>query len=172
MRTTHLSTIITYFTQRGVLDVWSWLQYLTLFHLLKIIFFKWANPGLFFIYFRSFQTIQYNFYNKSKKCSFSIQRWDSNPWPFKHESSPITTRPGLPPLLKMLLLTWWINPKKTMRDMLKMYQSVRSGFHLLNVLCLSLCAFIRTIGTVSGIRNRGSWCGKSDKNPSPVTKLN
>ena len=31
------------------------------------------------------------------KCSSSIRRRDSNPRPFKHESSPITTRPGLTP---------------------------------------------------------------------------
>ena len=34
---------------------------------------------------------------KMSKCPSSIQCWDSNPWPFQHESSPITTRPGLPP---------------------------------------------------------------------------
>ena len=29
------------------------------------VFFKWAIPGLFFVYFRSFQTNkQFNFYNK------------------------------------------------------------------------------------------------------------
>ena len=27
-------------------------------------FFKWANSGLFFVYFRSFSNKQYNFYNK------------------------------------------------------------------------------------------------------------
>ena len=32
-----------------------------------------------------------------KKCTSSIWRRDSNPRPYKHESSPITTRPGLPP---------------------------------------------------------------------------
>ena len=32
----------------------------------------------------------------SKRPS-SIRRWDSNARPFQHESSPITTRPGLPP---------------------------------------------------------------------------
>ena len=30
-------------------------------------------------------------------CLSSIRRWDSNPQPLEHESSPITTRPGLPP---------------------------------------------------------------------------
>ena len=31
------------------------------------------------------------------KCPSSIQCWDSNSQPLKHKSSPITTRPGLPP---------------------------------------------------------------------------
>ena len=31
------------------------------------------------------------------KCPSSIRCRDSNPRPFKHESPPITTRPGLPP---------------------------------------------------------------------------
>ena len=30
------------------------------------------------------------------KCPPSIWSWDSNPRPLEHESSPITTRPGLP----------------------------------------------------------------------------
>ena len=35
--------------------------------------------------------------NQCEKCPFSIQYQDSNPQPFKHESTNITTRPGLPP---------------------------------------------------------------------------
>ena len=69
--------------------------------LLTFVFFlkKWANSGFFFINFRSFSNKQYNFYNKSigKKCPSSIRRRDSNPQPLKHESLPISTRPGLPP---------------------------------------------------------------------------
>ena len=41
---------------------------------------------------------QYNFYNKSMWKNVnpsSIWRWDSNPRPFEHKSSPITTRPWL-----------------------------------------------------------------------------
>ena len=33
----------------------------------------------------------------------SIKHWDSNPRPLKHESSPLTTRPGLPPKGLLLL---------------------------------------------------------------------
>ena len=63
---------------------------------LKRSFFKWANPGLFFVYFRSFQTNNTNFTINVKKCPSSIQSWDSNPRPYAPESSPITTRPGPP----------------------------------------------------------------------------
>ena len=60
---------------------------------------KWANPGLFFFYFWSFKkkTIQFLQKINVNKCSSRIRRRDSNPRPFKHELSPITTRPGLPP---------------------------------------------------------------------------
>ena len=36
--------------------------------------------------------------NKCEKCPSSIQGWGSNPQPSEHESPPITTRPGLPPV--------------------------------------------------------------------------
>ena len=66
-----------------------------------IIFLKnWANPGLFFVYFWSFQTNNTIFTtNQCEKCPSSIRRWDSNPRPLERESTPITTRPGLPPLM-------------------------------------------------------------------------
>ena len=54
-----------------------------------------ANPGLFFVYFRSFQTN--NKISTTNQCPSSIWCRDSNPRPHKHELSPITTRPGLPP---------------------------------------------------------------------------
>ena len=62
---------------------------------------KWAIPGLFFVYFRSFQTNINTILQQTnvKKCPSSIRRWDSNPWPSDHESPPITTRPGLPPIV-------------------------------------------------------------------------
>ena len=60
---------------------------------------KWANPGLFFVYFRSFQT---NFtiftMNKCEEYTSSIRRRESNPRHLERESLPITTRPGLPPI--------------------------------------------------------------------------
>ena len=46
-----------------------------------------------------------------KKDPSSIWCWDSNPRPLKHELSPITTRPGLPPCNKKYLLSYcdcWI----------------------------------------------------------------
>ena len=71
----------------------------------RIVFFqKWANPSLYFVYFRSFQTINTIFTtNQCDKCPSRIWRWDSNPRPFEHEFSPITTRPGLPTVLEQSL---------------------------------------------------------------------
>ena len=64
----------------------------------KKFFFKWANPGLFFVYFRSFQTnitILQQIY--VKKCPSSIRCWDSNPQPLERESLPFTLDQGSRP---------------------------------------------------------------------------
>ena len=60
---------------------------------------KWANPGLFFVYFRFFQTNIVTVFttNKCEKCPSSIRCRDSNSQPSDYKSSPLTTRPGLPP---------------------------------------------------------------------------
>ena len=55
-------------------------------------FFKRANPGLILVHFRSFQ--RNNTIFTTMQCPSSIRRWDLNPRPLEHESSPITTRPG------------------------------------------------------------------------------
>ena len=70
-------------------------------HFLK----KWANPSLFFINFCLFkQTLQFLQQIKVKKCPSSIQRRDSNFQPSDYESPPLTTGPGLPPILMLLRL--------------------------------------------------------------------
>ena len=62
------------------------------------LFKKWANPGLFFIYFCLFKhTLQFLQQINVKKCPSSMWWRDSNSRPLEHESPPITTRPGLPP---------------------------------------------------------------------------
>ena len=38
-----------------------------------------------------------------KKCQYSIQHWDLNPRPSELESPPITTRPGLPPRVLVIV---------------------------------------------------------------------
>ena len=71
---------------------------LTVYHISSKRFFKWANPGLFLIYFHLFKlTLQFLQQINVKKCRSSIQFLDSNLQPLEHESPPITTRPGLPP---------------------------------------------------------------------------
>ena len=55
---------------------------------------KWANPGLFLVYFQSFQTtIQFLQPINVNKCPSKICRQESNPQPLKLEPSHITTRP-------------------------------------------------------------------------------
>ena len=64
-------------------------------------FFEWAKPDLFFVYIWSFQTINTIFTTnqcEEMSCPSSILCQDSNPRSLEHESPPITTRPGLPPL--------------------------------------------------------------------------
>ena len=61
-------------------------------------FFKYGPTRASFCLFLSFQTnIKIFKTNKCEKCPSRKQRWDLNPWPLKHESPPITTRPELPP---------------------------------------------------------------------------
>ena len=70
------------------------------------LFYKWAIPGLFLVYFRSFQT-NINAIFITDQCEkmsgpSSIWRRDLNPQPLEREPPPITTRPGLPPILYTL----------------------------------------------------------------------
>ena len=63
----------------------------------RLLFFKkWANPGLFFIYFRLFQrTLQFLQQINVKNV---LLVYDSNSWPLESDSPSITTRPqGSPP---------------------------------------------------------------------------
>ena len=61
---------------------------------------KWANPGLFLFIFGLFkQKLQIFTSNICEKCPSSIWYRDLNPRPSEHDSPPITTRPGLPPIL-------------------------------------------------------------------------
>ena len=70
------------------------------------VFFKYGpTPASFLFSFSLFkQTIQFLQQINVKKCPSSIQCRDLNPRPFEHESSPITTRPGLPPTICHMLL--------------------------------------------------------------------
>ena len=71
--------------------------------------FKMGQPRPLFVYFRSFSNKHYKFLQQIyvKKCPSSIRCRDLNPRPLEHESLPITTRPGLPPMdLKCYLMCW------------------------------------------------------------------
>ena len=72
----------------------------------KFKHFKMGQPGLFFHCFGLFrQILQFLWQIYVKKCPSNIQCQDSNQWPSKHESPPTTTRPGLPPNLKLFIPT-------------------------------------------------------------------
>ena len=64
------------------------------------LLFKWANPGLFFVYFRFFQTnITVFTTNICEKTSIQYLVLGFEPTTFGCESLPITTRPELWPNL-------------------------------------------------------------------------
>ena len=92
----YLFGIIIFFEMCGAL--YLWLKELVILRSNRSPNFlkKWTNPGLFFGYFRFLKTIQINV---NISIQYTVQ--DLNPRPFEHESSPITTRPGLP--LKRIL---------------------------------------------------------------------
>ena len=70
-----------------------------------------GQPQPLFRLFLVFSNKQYDIYKKSmwkmSKCPSSIQHPDSNPQPFEHESSPITTRPGLHPFMAYFCSKDW-----------------------------------------------------------------
>ena len=74
---------------------------------LSVLFLKMGQPQPFFVYFWSFQsnnTILTTNQFEKMSCPSSIRCQDSNPQHLEHQSSPITTRPGLLPNLAYLVL--------------------------------------------------------------------
>ena len=73
----------------------SFYIFLNTFQLCSYTFFKWANPGLFFVYFWSFQTNITNFNNKYLwKNVHPVYSVGIRTHVLRNESPPITTRPG------------------------------------------------------------------------------
>ena len=67
------------------------------------------EDGVFFIYFRLFQTDITNFStNKCEKMSIQYPAPGLNSQPSDYESPPLTTRPGLPPNDFTLLYSTWV----------------------------------------------------------------
>ena len=68
------------------------------FNSIMIIFKKWANPGLFFVYFCLFnKTLQFLQKINVKKCPSSFRRRDLNSQPSDYKSPPLTTYQGSSP---------------------------------------------------------------------------
>ena len=63
-----------------------------------------------------------------------------------------------------------MNPKNMAQLMLKINHKVNRGFRLPHFQ-RNFGAFIMIIGTVNGIKNLGSWCGKTDNNPRAKSKI-
>ena len=98
-----------------------------------------GQPGLFFVYFRSFQTNIITIFttNKCEKCPSRIWCQDLNPQPSECEPLPITTRPGLPPLFFCLSVSLCF--LTTLYLVLPLFFSFHACMHLLhNVSSLSL----------------------------------
>ena len=78
---------------------------LSLFFFYQRYFFKWAIPGLFFIYFCLFkQTLQFLQQIYVEKC-YVHPVYGAGIRTYEHESPPITTRPGLPPTTTYAIIT-------------------------------------------------------------------
>ena len=72
-----------------------------------------SHPRPLFVYFRLFQQT-FLFYNRYMcKNPSSLRCWDLNPQPSGHESPPITTTPGLPPLESKFFFTGLNGIRKT-----------------------------------------------------------
>ena len=60
-------------------------------------------------------------------CPFSIQHWDSNPQPLKHEPSPKTTRPEpLPSFFNSFLLNFALLQKQLKVDKIEFFVNLGS----------------------------------------------
>ena len=83
-----------------------------------IFFLKWASFLPTFVILHTSKFLQQTNVNK---CPSSIQCRDSNSRPLQHESHPIITRPGLPPLETLILDQYsqpLYNVKNTLNNML------------------------------------------------------
>ena len=84
---------------------------------LIIVFLKWANRGLFFIYFCLFKhTLQFSQQINVKKCPSSKWCQDLNSQPLEHESPLTTPRPWFPTirvdsLLNLINFFYQIGPR-------------------------------------------------------------
>ena len=100
---------------------------------------KWANPGLFFVYFRSPEQISLQFLQQIyvKNCHSSIWCQDLNPRPSERESLPISTRPGLPPQKDLFFSVIFRHPLIKRRAYCEMFNEI--GTRTLHIYSVQLC---------------------------------
>ena len=90
------------------------------------LFFKWASPGLFFVYFRSFQSNNTIFTtNICEKMSIQYMVLGFEPTTFIHESPPITTWLVLERSLNIIILQ--TNFRSTKRTICSTSKQSESG---------------------------------------------
>ena len=82
-----------------------------------------GRPRPLFCLYQSFKTRNtiYTFIGTTNQCPSSIWPRDSNPQPFEHESSPITTTQGIPP--RNFIFTFTRRLKRHHRYEMKWYVS-------------------------------------------------
>ena len=97
------------------------------------MFFKWVNPGLFFVYFQSFHSnITIFTTNQCEKCPSSIRHWALNSQPSDYQSPPLATRPELPPYsLKCLK---WTKSKEILIILQKSFEKIKNGLKVANLI--------------------------------------
>ena len=70
-------------------------------------FFLNGPSPAYFLFIFVFSNNHYNFTTtKCEKCPYGSRCRDSNPRPSEHESPPVTTRPGLPPIDWFITYKW------------------------------------------------------------------
>ena len=106
-----------------------------------------VHPRPLFHLFLSFPTNITNFTtNKCEKCPSSRQSLDLNPQPLEHESFPITTRPGLPPLIPYFLMQIF---------------APKMPNHKFDLLQVSSCGYLQTPKFPDNISGRDRFRGDS-----------
>ena len=104
-----------------------------------------GQPRPLFRLFSVFSNKHYKFLQQIyvKRCPYSIWCWDSNPRPLERESPPITTKPGLPPQIKVAR---HISHPPSAFMLVKIHQQFFNGFvELMDTIYPNFCLLMQRI---------------------------